>query len=75
VDVTVFTGAPDRVPSAPARVFDSLNAPADPEALSTLNRATSHIDLAAAPAHRLEPDDCDCTAGVDDVVGRVQDPG
>jgi tRNA-splicing ligase RtcB (3'-phosphate/5'-hydroxy nucleic acid ligase) len=49
VDVTVFGRAPDRIPGAPARVFDSLSAPADPEALGALNSATSRIDLAAAP--------------------------
>jgi RNA-splicing ligase RtcB len=49
VDVTVFDRAPDRLPGAPAQVFDSPGAPADPDALTTLNSATSHIDLAAAP--------------------------
>jgi tRNA-splicing ligase RtcB (3'-phosphate/5'-hydroxy nucleic acid ligase) len=49
VDVTVFDRAPDRLPGAPARVFDSHSAPADPDALSTLNNATSRIDLAASP--------------------------
>jgi tRNA-splicing ligase RtcB len=49
VDLTVFTGAPERGQARPARVFDSLDAPADPEALSTLNRATAQADLAAAP--------------------------
>jgi tRNA-splicing ligase RtcB len=49
VDVTVFDRAPDHLRGAPARVFDSLSAPADSEALSTLNSATSHVDLAAVP--------------------------
>jgi tRNA-splicing ligase RtcB (3'-phosphate/5'-hydroxy nucleic acid ligase) len=49
VDVTVFGRAPDRIPDVRARVFDSLDAPADPDALSTLNSATCQIDLAAAP--------------------------
>ncbi len=49
MDVTLFERGPDRLPGAPAQVFDSLDAPADPAALSTLNGATSHIDLAAAP--------------------------
>jgi tRNA-splicing ligase RtcB (3'-phosphate/5'-hydroxy nucleic acid ligase) len=49
VDVTVSDRAPDRAPGVPARVFDSLSAPADPDALGTLNDATSHIDLAAPP--------------------------
>ena len=49
MDVTVFDRVPDRLPGAPARVFDSLDAPADPDALSMLNGATSNIDLAAAP--------------------------
>lgn len=49
MDVTVFTGAPDRAPGASARVFDSLDAPADPDALGTLNRAVSQVNLAAAP--------------------------
>lgn len=49
MDVTVFDRAPDRLPGTPARVFDSLDAPADPDALSMLNSATSNIDLAAAP--------------------------
>jgi tRNA-splicing ligase RtcB (3'-phosphate/5'-hydroxy nucleic acid ligase) len=48
MDMTVFTGAPDRAPAA-ARVFDSPEAPADPEALGILNRATARADLAAAP--------------------------
>jgi RNA-splicing ligase RtcB len=49
VDVTVFGRASGRLPGTPARVFDSTSAPANPEALGTLNSATSHIDLAAAP--------------------------
>lgn len=49
MDVTVFTGAPDRVPGTRARVFDSSDAPADPDVLSALNQATSEVDLAAAP--------------------------
>jgi RNA-splicing ligase RtcB len=48
LDVTVFDRTPDRL-GVPARVFDSHSAPADQEALDTLNSATSHIDLAAAP--------------------------
>jgi tRNA-splicing ligase RtcB len=56
VDVTVFTGVPDGVPSSPghgpsaaAHVFDSPDVPADPHALSVLTRATAQADLAAAP--------------------------
>jgi tRNA-splicing ligase RtcB (3'-phosphate/5'-hydroxy nucleic acid ligase) len=49
VDVTMFTDAADRAPGAQARVFDSHDAPADPDALSMLSRATSQVDLAAAP--------------------------
>jgi tRNA-splicing ligase RtcB (3'-phosphate/5'-hydroxy nucleic acid ligase) len=49
VDVTMFTHAPGRVPGGQARVFDSHDAPADPDALGALNRATSQVDLAAAP--------------------------
>jgi tRNA-splicing ligase RtcB len=49
VDVTVFTGAPGHVPGAPARVFDSPDAPADPAVLGMLNRAIADVDLAAAP--------------------------
>ena len=41
MDLSVFT--------AGARVFDSPDAPADADALGTLNRATAGIDLAAAP--------------------------
>lgn len=49
MDVTVFDRAPDRLPGAAPQVFDSLDAPADPDALSTLNNATTNIDLAAPP--------------------------
>jgi tRNA-splicing ligase RtcB len=49
VDLTVFTASPDRAPGNPARVFDSPDAPADLEALATLESATAGIDLAAAP--------------------------
>ena len=48
MDVTVFDRMPENT-GAPTRVFDSLGAPADQQALDTLNRATSDIDLAAAP--------------------------
>lgn len=46
-DLSVVTA--DRAPDGPARVFDSPDAPADRDALSTLSRATAGIDLAAAP--------------------------
>ncbi|MFI5062413.1 MAG: RtcB family protein [Streptosporangiales bacterium] len=49
MDVTMSDRAPGRLPGAPARVFDSLDAPADLDALTTLNSATSSIDLAAPP--------------------------
>ena len=49
MDVTVFAGTDERGQAGPARVFDSPGAPADPDALSRLNRATALADLAAAP--------------------------
>jgi tRNA-splicing ligase RtcB len=45
----MFTAAHDRFPGAEARVFDSPRAPADPDALGTLNTAMGRVDLAAAP--------------------------
>ena len=49
MDVTVFAGMDERGQAGPARVFDSPGAPADPDALGRLNRATALADLAAAP--------------------------
>ena len=49
MDVTVFAGTDERGQAGPARVFDSPGAPADPDALGRLNRATALADLAAAP--------------------------
>ena len=48
MDVSAFD-TPEQIAGVPVRVFDSLDAPADSDALRTLNTATSHIDLAAAP--------------------------
>jgi tRNA-splicing ligase RtcB (3'-phosphate/5'-hydroxy nucleic acid ligase) len=47
VDLSVFQA--DRAPDGSVRVFDSPDARADTDALSTLSRATAGIDLAAAP--------------------------
>lgn len=49
MDVTLISATAGGEPSAPPRVFDSADAPADPEALDTLGRATAEADLAAAP--------------------------
>jgi RNA-splicing ligase RtcB len=49
MDVTVFTSPAGHAENPSAQVFDSLDAPADPDALSLLNRATAQADLAAPP--------------------------
>jgi tRNA-splicing ligase RtcB len=49
VDLTVLGRTLACPPGSRPQVFDSPGAPADRDALGTLTRATSHIDLAAAP--------------------------